>query len=408
MKYVKILQVNKYHYLRGGAERVFFNTMDLLKRHGNEVVPFCIRHPKNLSDPYDEYFAKAPEIRDMGFLKRMASIRRFFMNKDAARSLDRLLTKEKFDVAHLHNIFNGLSLAILPVLARHGVPAVITLHDMRMMCPAACFDFDKKRCVNCNRSLFINCVLHDCQKSLPISVMGMMEMNHKDHFFNYDKYISRYILLNHKYLDFFASRHPYFSQKGEVLFNFVEMPEDVEPHRGGYMLFVGRMVEEKGVLTLLKAAARLQDIKFKFAGTGPMEQVVRESGLKNVEALGFVSGDALTDLISDCDFCIVPSECMENNPMAVIEGNALGKPTIGAEIGGVPEIICDGTTGYLFKPGDVDELTEKIRTGAALDDEEYCQMSMNAFVFAKENFSSLHHYNELMRIYNEAIAKKKL
>lgn len=404
---MKILQATKYHYRRAGAESVFFNTMDLLNSHGHQTVPFTIRHPLNIPSKYDKFFAYAPEIRDMGTLDRVKSIPRFFVNKDAVRKLDELLEQEKPDIAHLHNIFNGLSLSILPVFAKHKVPVVITVHDPRFICPSAYFNLKGKKCDDCKKGLYTNCMAQNCMDSRAISIMSSLEMIHKEFFFNYDKYISRYIFLNQNYMDMFAQRHEYFRKKGDILFNFIPMPPKAEAKRGDYMLFFGRMTPEKGILTLLRAAEKNPDVKFKFAGRGIMEDVVRQSGLPNVEALGFVSGQPLEDLVRNASFILVPSEWMENNPMSVIEANGYGKPTISAAIGGVPEIVINGKTGFLFTPGDVDELSASIRHATDMSNKEYENMSDDTYQFAVDNFSPEAHYKRLMKIYEKAINLKQ-
>lgn len=400
---MKILQINKYHYLRGGAERVFFNTMDLLSEHGHEVVPFCVRHSLNLPSPYDSYFPKADEIRAMGTLRRIGSMGRFIHNPRSARQLERLLSDFRPDVAHLHNIFNGLSLSILPILKRHGIPVVITLHDVRFMCPAATLDMDTPRCINCHKTGFIKCVMHNCQNSIPISVMGMIEMLHKEHIVHYDKFIDKYILLNRKFQDFFARRHPWFKTKGVVLYNFLShftagntLPE---PKRGHYLLFAGRLTPEKGICHILESAKALPDVEFRIAGDGPLRNVLETSGLKNVHLLGHLDSASLRDQIEEAGWVLVPSDCMENNPMAVIEANAMAKPVIASNMGGIPEIVSHNTTGLLFdihKPG---ALTEMIKQGLEMTDADYLQMAQNALVYAQENFSASHHYDALMNIY---------
>jgi glycosyltransferase involved in cell wall biosynthesis len=135
--------------------------------------------------------------------------------------------------------------------------------------------------------------------------------------------------------------------------------------------------------------------------------VVRQSGLPNVEALGFVSGQPLEDLVRNASFILVPSEWMENNPMSVIEANGYGKPTISAAIGGVPEIVINGKTGFLFTPGDVDELSASIRHATDMNDKEYENMSDDTYQFAVDNFSPEAHYKRLMKIYEKAINLKQ-
>lgn len=399
---MKILQINKYHYLRGGSERVFFNTVDLLERHGHDVAVFATRHPQNTPSPYDNYFAHAPEIRDLGTLGKIQAIPRFFRNRDAERSLDRLLADFKPDVAHLHNIFNGLGLGILPVLKRHGVKVVITLHDLRMLCPSAKFNMPGMPCDACSRSLFSRCLANKCcEGSLLLSAMGMAEMIHKEHLMHYDRYIDSYIFLNNTFRDLAATRHGYFADKGEVLFNFNPHLDPEEPKRGEYVLFYGRMSPEKGTRTLLEAARRLPDVKFKFVGIGEELETARRLALPNVEIAGFLSGDDLERAIKDASFVTVPSECMENNPMTVVEGFSHSKPVVASRIGGIPDIVADGLTGFLAEPFDADSLTDALRRAAGLSDNRYLEMASNARKFAADNFAPEAHYNRLLQIYSK-------
>jgi hypothetical protein len=245
---MKILQINKYHFIKGGADSVFFNTMDLLKKNGHEVVPFSIQHSENRSSDYSRYFVDAPEIRNMeGFGEKVKSISRFTTNRDAVRKMEVLLSNETFDVAHVHNLFNGISLAILPVLRKYKIPVVITMHEPRFICPSSYFNMRGKWCELCAKSLFLNCVLRKCyQDNVANSMMTAWEMVHKEYFFKYDKYINRYVFVSHRYYELHSAKHSYFKEKGCVLYNFVpELNElSVNHTKGEYLLFYGRITAE--------------------------------------------------------------------------------------------------------------------------------------------------------------------
>ena len=122
----------------------------------------------------------------------------------------------------------------------------------------------------------------------------------------------------------------------------------------------------KGVWTLLKAANYIKDIKIIFLGDGLEKQMLKEYAHKNniinVSFLGHLSGESLTSIIAGAKFSIVPSECYENCPFSILESYALGVPVIGANIGGIPELIKNGKTGYLFESGNALDLSNKIRT----------------------------------------------
>lgn len=402
---MRILQVNKYHYIKGGADTVFFNTTALLRSNGHEVAEFCTQNDKNIPSEYDCYFAHAPELRDQGVAAKIAGIPRFFSNPNAAKRLEELIAHFKPDVAHLHNIFNGLSLSILTVLRRHRIPVVITMHDTRFICPSSYFLQRGKACEKCLRWGGLYCGLKCCyQDNLLNSWMCALEMLHKEYLFDYDRCIDRYIFASRRFKGFHEARHSYFASKGTVLYNFLPGLPQIVPSasRGDYMLYYGRVTAEKGISTLVEAMERMPNIKLKVAGTGPLLDVLSSRAPHNVEFLGFLSGSSLFDVVRNASFVLVPSECEENNPLTVIEAYAHGKPVIGSRIGGVPEIITPHT-GFTFTPGSIAGLCDAMAKADALTDAGYERMSAAARTFADENFHPGKYYSRLMDIYNEAI-----
>ena len=406
---MRVLQVNKYNYLRGGSEAVFFNTIKMLEEHGHEVARMSVNHPKNEPSQWQPYFVDAPEIRDIkGAAGKLRSIPRFFMNRDAARKMEQLINDFRPDVAHLHNIFNGISLSILPVLKRHGVPVVITLHDTRVICPSLHFNLYGKRCDNCLNTWGLNCGVYRCyEDSLVNSWMCAFEMLYKEKIFHYDDYINRYIFASRNHLDKHAMRHLYFRQKGDVLYNFVPGLTQTRPslsHKG-YFLFYGRIIDYKGIGTLIESMKSLPDLTLKVAGTGPMLEQLKSIAMPNVQFVGYKAGKELFDLVKDASFIIVPSECEENNPMTIVEGYTYGKPVIGSSLGGIPEIIEQDKTGYVFRAFDKEALAATIRKASQITDERYAEMSRRARAFAEEHFNPDTYYTSLMAVYESAGAK---
>ncbi len=403
---MRILLANKYHYLKGGADTVFFNTKKLLEDKGHKVIPFCVKDEKNLESEYSRYFVDAPEIRTLNMMEKLKSIRRFIWSDDAARKLEQLIEKEKPDVAHLHNIFNGISLSILPVLKKHNIPVVMTLHDTRLVCPSSYFNLRGKTCLQCYKNGGLSCGWYRCyQDSFVNSWMCAMEMLHKQKLFHYDDFIDKYIFVSNRYLETHAQRNDCFRKKGEVLYNMFPELDKVKGNRrkGDYLLYYGRVTKEKGIITLMEAMKTLPDIKLKIAGTGPLTQELQSWKLNNVEFLGFKSGQVLFDLVENSSFVVVPSEWEENNPMTVIEAYSYGKPVIGARIGGIPEIIVDGETGYIFDAFDCEQLKKVIRQGISVNEEQYSKMSDEARRFAEKHFSPEKHYKELINIYKQVM-----
>ena len=140
--------------------------------------------------------------------------------------------------------------------------------------------------------------------------------------------------------------------------NFVDRVEWKETEKKDYVLYFGRFSKEKGIDTLLKVCKELPDVQFIFAGTGPLENEI--NGISNIQNVGFQTGTALETLIREARFSIYPSEWYENCPFSVMESQMYGTPVLGADIGGIPELIQVGKTGELFESGNAAELKEKI------------------------------------------------
>lgn len=402
---MNILQINKYHYNRGGSEKVFFNIMELLKERGHNVAPFSVVHPQNLPSEYDHFFVDAPELRDLSLIGKIKGLPRFFYNKRAAHNLQLLIDEFKPDIAHLHNIFNGLSLSILPVLARNNIPVVITLHDVRFICPTMEYNHYPERCRNCLKLGGIKCGIYHCyENSLVNSWMTAFEMFHKEYLFDYDGYIDRYHHVSQHYFDSYVKHHSYFGEKGVVIRHYVPQLDSITPNytKGKYILYFGRVNEEKGVETLVEAMRHCPDIMLKIAGTGPLLEKLQAMQVPNVEYLGFVSGQPLEDTIDGASFVVAPSICEDNNPTSACEAMAFGKPLIGSEK--IAELITP-SSGFIFQSGDVNALAETIKEADALSIIDYSQMAHEARNYAERIlFNREGYYQQLTKLYDDAMA----
>lgn len=161
-----------------------------------------------------------------------------------------------------------------------------------------------------------------------------------------------------------------------------------------YVLYFGRFSEEKGIGTLINVCKELSDIQFVFAGSGPLEEIV--NSVKNIKNVGFQKGEALEKLIREARFSIYPSEWYENCPFSVMESQMYGTPLLGANIGGIPELIEKGKTGELFESRNVGELKEKIEK--LWGDRKLCQ-------YYRENCKNIsfdtinEYYEKIMKVY---------
>ena len=191
------------------------------------------------------------------------------------------------------------------------------------------------------------------------------------------------------------------------IYNFTQGEDSCIVRKGQYYLYYGRLSEEKGLFTLIKTFKEKKQLSLCIVGTGPIEPEIKDlisrENIENIKMLGFKSGETLNEIIKNAKCVIVPSECYENNPMTIIESYSYSTPVIGAYIGGVPEIIIDGETGYVFESGNCQSLSNAVDKFEEISDEDYVKYSQNAFKFYCDNFHMGSYYKRLIQFYEQVI-----
>lgn len=247
-----------------------------------------------------------------------------------------------------------------------------------------------------------------------MSAVMAAEQYFRNIFFNPAQFIDGFIYVSNFAKNIQEKYMPAVKNKSNIiLYNFstsiVQKGENIPKNK--YFLFFGRLSYEKGVKTLLSAFKEIPECKLKVVGTGPKEeelkQYVEETYMQNVDFLGYKQGKELTDLVSNAYFVIVPSEWYENNPMTIIEAYSVGTPVIGAQIGGIPEIVIDGKTGFQFTSADTKNLRNIILKANKLNNEEYATMSSNTIKFANENLSPQSYWEKLIEFYTQFIKSEQ-
>lgn len=402
---MKVLQIDKYFYLKGGAETVFFNTIKLLKDNGHEAIPFSLKSKKNFQTPYESYFVDYPELSEASLFTKIKNIPSFIYNKAAAIQLEKLIIQERPDIAHIHLMFNSFSVSILPVLKKYNIPTVMTVHDYRLVCPAYTFkNGEGQFCEKCKTGSFYNCIINKCSNNnLSNSILLTLDSYFRSQFYKPIEMINKFLFVS----QFSRNKHieidSRYEEKSTYLYNFTPKATRIKDQRGNYFLYIGRISKEKGVETLIKAFKRTPNSKLKILGTGPLMNILKKNITPNIEFLGFKQGEELNDYVRNAMYVIVPSECYENNPMAIVESTTMGTPIIGSNIGGIPELINKHGNGFLFPPGSVDDLCKTIQHAYNISDEEYGSISNRALEFSKANFSEEAHYKKLMDIYQSIL-----
>ena len=410
---MKILEINVFNYKKGGSEAVYFNTTKLLAEHGHEVVNFALKWSENLPSKFDKYFPESKETRS-GVLRPIKNILTYFYHPEAAAKLEKLILAEKPDIAQVHLIWGQLTPSILSVLKKHKIPAVLTIHDYRLVCPAFLFRNGKGEvCEQCQGKHFTKCISNACCKgSKGLRVMMAAEQYFRNTFFNPAKYVTGLLYVS----DFSKSIHEkYMPALKELpslqLYNMAQNIDNASEYANNdsYFLYFGRLSSEKGVGTVIDAFSRRQELKLIVVGTGPEENALKELAASrhadNIKFVGYKSGAELENIVRGAKMILVPSECYENNPMTIIEAYSFGIPAIGARIGGVPEIVVEGKTGFQFESGNPESLCAALDKAAKSNETAFKEMSENALAFAKENFEKEQYYSKLIKFFESLVNK---
>jgi len=408
---MKILLVNKFLYPRGGDAISTLETGKLLTKNGHEIVFWGMEHPSNEKFPFEEFFVSYVDYnKKSGIWQEVKNSIKILYSLEAKNKINSLISKWKPDIVHLNNFAHQISPSILGVFKKNKIPVVMTLRDYKLVCPAYTMLLDGKLCEKCKGGRFYNCFLYKCTKdSVLKSLVNTVEMylHHKIlHIYNN---ISIFISPS----NFLIEKFKEMGFKGKLIYlpNFV----DVEEYKPDYnfkdksIIYFGRLSREKGVATLIDAVRNL-DVRLKIVGGGPIEDElknkVKTENISNVHFLGYREGDGLRNIIMESMFVVIPSEWYENNPRSVLESFALGKPVIGARIGGIPELVIDGKTGYTFEAGDVEDLRNKI-IYLLNDTDKVESLGRDARKFVEEKFNPDMHYKKLISIYNNTIMNNK-
>jgi len=405
---MKILLANKYFYLKGGAETSFFQTAKLLEDKGHKVIFISMIHPRNLPSIYEKHFVSNVNYEQGNLIDNINASLKILYSFEARRKIEKLIKDKKPDIAHLNNIYHQISPSILHSLKRFDIPVIMSLRDFKLVCASYSMLCDGKICEVCKAGRYYNCFFRGCVKnSKAKSLLNTIEM-----------YLHHKILHIYDLVDVFISPSRFlksklkemgFKDKIVYLPNFVNIDEFIPKYDWdeSSIVYFGRLSKEKGLFTLIEAVKGL-NVKLKIIGEGPMKEAlgcrVKDEGIKNVELLGYKTGEDLKDEIRESMFVVLPSEWYENNPRSIIEGFALGKPAIGSRIGGILELVKDNETGLTFKTGNADDLREKIihlfKKPAEIE-----TMGRNARKMVEEEFNSEKHYEKLIEIYKQVQSK---
>jgi glycosyltransferase involved in cell wall biosynthesis len=405
-----------HYYLFGGQERVLLSEIEWLRSQGHEIAVFAVDNPQTCKDNVRKYLLDTDDIfkaRQKGLRPKLTTKLKYFFsgiyNRKSAKAFEHAIHDFHPDIIHSHGPSRYFTSSIFHVAKGHNLPVIFSEHCVRLACPS--YYFLKGYQTYCKDELcikgnYVHCVLNRCyEKSLLKSIYYSLELA-----WNKPRYMEcvDYIIAPSQYLRDVLIRTGFDSKKIKLIRNFVDfVPIKPDFHPGEGFVFCGRASQEKGLMSLIKAFARMPDLQLKIIGDGnclkQLKTVVEQNHLRNITITGFIEGSALTPIIENSKCVILPSLCAENAPIILLEAMACGKPILGSNLGGIPEIITDDTVGKLFKPGDVDSMVSSVRWIESLHKDELTEMGANNRRVIEENYSLDAHGKQITELYNMAI-----
>ena len=402
-----ILLVNASWYPSGGDWTYLESICKIYSSRGHNIIPFAMKDERNQITKFDKYFLENINYSDLNKNKTISNslkvIGRSIYSIEAKRKLELLLSENHIDLVQLNNIHNIHTPSIIPVLKKNKIPIVWRVLDYKLICPNRTFLSGDTICQKCFPNKYYECILNKCKKkSLAASIVTAAE----SYFYNFHPYkndVDAFIFQNEFMKDLFI-KYGYDKSNCYVVENPYDCTFDIPQYEGNdYILYFGRLSNEKGIMSLLESMKKLPDIKLKIVGNGPLldeaTRFVELYQIKNIEFLGAKYGKDLDAILKNSLFTVVPSEWLEPSPYVVLQSYALGKPVLANDIGGLTDLVKDGFTGMLSKMKDIDSLVNCIRN--MYDNRENTRrMGVNARQLLEAKYNPERYYTSTMEIFN--------
>lgn len=389
---MNILLVNKYWRKVGGVEEYCFLLEQVLRERGHEVVPFAQAEPGIRSTPYAKYFVQPvdPTAKDLSGRVRAAT--RAVAGRATVRALERLLDNVPIDIAHVVHAYHQLGTGLFPLLERRGIPVVLSVHDYKLCCPSYRLLDDKKReiCTKCLDSPWkspVAPIYTACWRGSAVAgvVLGAEAAVNK---IRRPYSVAGRVLVSNELMRRCAVAGGVPPDRIRIVPNFWPAPtQPLVRTRAVHMLYVGRLVIEKGVDVLIRAAA-LTGIPIRIVGDGPSALELQSLAAEISAPVTFVGpiwGDGVEREMLAAQALVIPSRWHEVSPFVAYQAMTLELPIISSDVGGMPDLLRD-QRGYLVVPDDVGALASAMRHVEARPEESE-ERARTAASFSRANLN---------------------
>lgn len=413
---MRILLVNYRYFISGGPEKYMFNIKKKLEDEGHEVIPFSIHSNKNVETEYSRYFVEPIGSRDDIYFEEyrktprviMQMLSRSIYSFEVKKAIKKEIAEIKPDLVYILHYVNKLSPSVVHGAKEMGIPVVLRLSDYFLLCPRFDFLHQQKICEDCLTEGYKSCITKRCVKgSLFASLIRVFSMKvHKalKIYDDIDAFITPSSFLKTKLVT-----NNFDEKKIHCIPTFTLNKSKVDvPQIGEYGLYFGRITEEKGVDTVVRAYEKLpESYKLLIVGDDTtyegerLKKYVTEKKIKNIEFLGFKTGSELEDVIKKARFTFIPSIWYDNLPNTALESFQYSKPVLASKIGSLPELVVDGVNGFLFEPGNTDEVLRLVKKMD--NDKLVLEMGNNSHRRLIDRFAVDMHYRTLMDLFEKLV-----
>jgi len=374
-------------YLSGpvsGENRVVDDETELLRRQGHEVTVWN------------------PSVEETATGNLMRAGVETIWSRRASAEVRRRIEVGRPDIVHCHNMFPALSPAVLRTARSQGTTTVVTLHNFRMLCLPATLLRDGRPCEDCVGRVPWPGVVHSCYRgSAPASATiatSLVLHRRLKTFENVDLYLAVSAFVKEKHVEV-----GWAPDRIRVKTNFT-WPGPVRTGPGDYFLYLGRLSEEKGIPTLIRTWANI-DEKLLVIGSGPQAEALKAATAPNVEFRDAIPPSEVPAVLARARAVLVPSICYEGTPRVILEAYSAGVPVLASDIGGLGEVVHDDVSGLLLPPGDERRWAEGVTR--LLDDSETVRLGRGASTLWAQRFSPERVAEALESAYEMALARRE-